>query len=358
MSAFQSTLKTNVFLTVEEIADHLNIRDDKILLNGIDAKKATGFVRITNNVFDAGDIAKVAGQNFEQSVDWPPGIDESASAISLKNAINLVLSGTVNASIDPSDPQKILLEASTEGIVGNGITLALIDNATANFVISGPTLTGGVDDVPQDPDTAKLRRNLERFMNVASAKAESIIETNILQRQFAEILDGNDSNFIVPSHWPILSVQKLFIDFNRIFGPGTEIDPLNFILIGTPDHRDPVNRVIGSHIALRDDDKITIVGRVFAGSILGSIKLEYTAGWGIDSDDVPPDLRFSVTQLVEYYFFQKENRDLSVLSKGVRGESYTRLTDGIPLEIVEGLEIFKNYSFGFHNQSQTNVFGI
>ena len=88
------------------------------------------------------------------------------------------------------------------------------------------------------------------------------------------------------------------------------------------------------------------------------IKLKYKAGWANSIDDVPWDLRQAAVLLVEYYYFQRSNRELNTVSKGVRGETYTKIRDGIPETIIEMLEPYVDVGMPLHQKSQTNTFGI
>ena len=167
---------------------------------------------------------------------------------------------------------------------------------------------------------------------------------------------------VVPSKWPILTIEELKIDYNRNFGPESVIDTINFILRGAADVRQDLSipdvRQVGNDIYLRDDDNDNVIGRVFSGSVAGSIRIKYQAGWARDIDDCPWDLRQAATLLVEYYEFKHGARDLGIQSKGVRGESYTRIQDGIPMTIYEMIEQYINHSFGVFERHQNNIMGV
>lgn len=212
------------------------------------------------------------------------------------------------------------------------------------------------------PKVRELRSLLERLMNVSCDKIESMIQTCVLAKEFTDILDGNSSNVFVPSKWPILSIEELHIDYNRNFGEETKIALHNAVLRGFADKRqastDVSLRIVGNDIALRDDGKDSFIGKIFSGSSIGSIKVKYKAGWGLTVDDVPWDLRQAAVLLVEFYYFQRSNRDLNVTSKGIRGESYTKVKDGVPDTICEMVEPYVDIGLPLHMKSQTNTFGI
>jgi hypothetical protein len=221
--------------------------------------------------------------------------------------------------------------------------------------------------VPADPAAfaagqEELRRLLERMINIACDKVTNILQTPVIAKQFEETIDGNNSNVILPSKWPIVSVQEVKIDYNRGFGPETIITEVNRILRGYADIRqettDTELRVVGNDVVLRDDGKDSIIGKIFAGSVIQCTKIKYTAGWAKDAADIPFDLRHATTLLVEYYYFQRSNRDLNITSKGVRGESFSKIKDGIPDTILELLEPYKDVSMPLFEKSQTNTFGV
>lgn len=221
--------------------------------------------------------------------------------------------------------------------------------------------------VPDEPTAfpkgvEEERRRLERFINIACAKIESLIQTKAIAQPFEEIFDGNNSNVIIPSKWPIMEITEIKIDYNRGFGPETVIDLKNAVLRGFADKRqlgsDVSLRIIGNDIALRDDNKDSFLGKIFSGSSIGAIKIKYKAGWANSLEDMPWDLRYAATLLVEYYYMQRSNHDLNISSKGVRGESFSKIKDGVPDTIHELIEPYIDHSLPLHEKSQTNTFDI
>lgn len=211
-------------------------------------------------------------------------------------------------------------------------------------------------------DNLDLLRLLETYINVACSKIESILQTSVVAKTFTEVSDGNNSNVIVPSKWPITEITEIKIDYNRGFGAETNIDLNNAVLRGFADRRQAATdvqlRIVGNDIALRDDGKDSFLGKIFSGSSIGSIQIKYKAGWGTTIDDVPWDLKYATILLAEYYYFQRSNRDLNVISKGIRGESFTKVKDGIPETIMEMLEAYVDIGLPLYEKSQTNTFGI
>jgi len=234
-----------------------------------------------------------------------------------------------------------------------------------------------VAGVTPSPDNIKRVRRLEMFINAACDKIESIIDTRVLATEFTEVSDGNSSNIILPQMWPVLEVSEIRIDYNRGFSDPTILTDSVYFSRGSADKRQKITdtqlRIIGNDVVLRDDNEKHIVGQIFSGSVLGAIRMKYLAGWckdftiGVDADlelktiactDIPYDLILAALQLVEYWYYQRENKDIGVTAKGVMGESYSKLSDGIPKDIIEKLDQYINYSFGSANQMQRNTWDL
>jgi hypothetical protein len=193
---------------------------------------------------------------------------------------------------------------------------------------------------------AKTFNNLEMMINAACDKVESIIKTTVLYKQYTEDHDGNNSNVVVPHHWPVQEVSDIRIDMLRQFPVETKLDSANYFVRDRQD------------IVLRDDNEKFILGRVFAGSSLGSIRIVYKAGWGVDATSIPYDIKIATLQLVEFWFLQRDARDINVSSKSVKGESYSKMKDGIPEQIFEVLSQYEDLSLGDHPVPQRNTFKI
>jgi hypothetical protein len=203
---------------------------------------------------------------------------------------------------------------------------------------------------------------LELLINAAADKVESIIRTSVIAKSFTEDHDGSNSNVILPHHWPITEIEELKIDTIRQFPSDTLLDEVNYFLRGYADRRqtsgDLSIRLVGDSVVLRDDNERYILGRIFAGSSLGSIRIKYKAGWATAASDVPFDIKLATLQLIEFWFVQRDNKDINVSSKSVKGESYSKLKDSIPEQIHEMLQPYVDESLGTHSVPQRNTFKI
>lgn len=365
MANYVSILKQNAWITADDVGEWLY--DDKperyeVPTQGEFAYLVEQFIRFTAQNLG------IAGNNI--TIEFTGGGTQGAEVASvLGDAISVQIEDGVStcedirAAVSAHGGASALVSVALE--VNDPDTLPDVQVRTCN--IAGPTsLVGGIDDIPfPKADVPVRRKRLEKLINAACDKIESILETNVLSKQFQEDLDGNDSNVVVPSKWPILSVEELKIDFNRNFGPETIVDQINQILRGSADKRADVSapdlRIVGNDIYLRDDDNDNVIGRIFSGSVAGSVRILYTAGWARNIDDVPNDIHLATIQLVEWYEFRRSNRDIGISSKGVRGESYSKMgdmTEGIPTEIYDMIAPYISYGFGLYERHQNNIMGI
>lgn len=219
----------------------------------------------------------------------------------------------------------------------------------------------GIPTPTAETDTALIAA-LELLINAACQKVETYIRTNVLAKEFVEYNDGDNSNTLSPKRWPLLEIVELNIDTNRIFIDDTKVDEVNYFLRGATDSRqdsgDLVLRVIGQDIVIRDDNEKFILGRIFMGSTLGSVKLTYKAGWALTADDVPSDIKIATLQIIEFYYYQRDNRDIGIASKSVKGESYQKNRDELPEQIFSTLDPYQDVSIGDHVQPQRNTFSV
>jgi uncharacterized phiE125 gp8 family phage protein len=193
---------------------------------------------------------------------------------------------------------------------------------------------------------------LARLLNMVTDMAEKYCDGPLKTRSFTEFKDGDASNTIVPDYYPVREVSEIRIDFNRAFGSNTVVQPSNYILRGTDDLATGFK---GTDIVLRDDNNTSIVGRIFTGSVAGSIELTYTAGWGNDQSDIPGDLQQAVMMGVEYFYITRENRELNIKSKTNNNQGYSREI-GLPKEVLDILDSYKDYTLGRNNLPQKNTF--
>ncbi len=208
------------------------------------------------------------------------------------------------------------------------------------------------DATTKDPN---INNRLQRIINQVTDMAERYVQGPIKTREIPEEFhDGDSSNTIVPDFYPVRTITAIHVDFNRAFTTPTLIDPSNYILRGAPDSTFP-SQVRGTDIVLRDDNSNSIIGRIFTGSTAGSIKLQYTAGWGADQSELPGDLVSAILMGIEFYYMLRESRDLNVKGKSVNGQSISRV-QGLPKEVTDILDTYVDHTFGRNNMMQKNTF--
>jgi hypothetical protein len=239
------------------------------------------------------------------------------------------------------------------------MSIALKDNAflTEDEVKEWLKITGAYG-VP-------LQNKILRLINTVCTRVESYIDAPVLSREFIEYADGSLSNVIMLTHSPVTEITEIIIDFNRNFDDATPVEPANFVLRGLPPLTQtfisPAVGLDGTDIVLRDDSNTAILGRVFSGSTIQSIKVTYKAGRGNTPDDVPDDLRTAALLLLEYLYMTTENRELGVGSKGVMGQSYSKKDlgeSGMPKEVEALLQDYIDYAFPNVPMPQRNTFKI
>lgn len=217
------------------------------------------------------------------------------------------------------------------------------------------------------PTETKYDQTLVRLINTVTTRVEAYIDGPVLTRDLTEFRDGTSSNVIVPSQRPIVSLVELRIDYNRGFGDPTIVDLSRVILRGTPSLNQKTSdthiKIQGQDVVLFDDNNTALLGRIFAGSVIQSIKLKYRAGWGDTPADLPDDLVHASLMAVEFLYMLRENRDLGIGSRGnFGGQSYHREIkpneSGFPLEIEKMLDDYKDWSLGITDVAQKNTFTL
>jgi len=353
MAIFISKLSPRAWITVDEVRDWLSVKNDKVDVPQAEVKSYLVF----QDLLYTSKLAGILGDTI--TIEYiTGGIKGSEVVLVVGNAIQVKIQDNsstaddIKTAVENSAPASALVVPTISGL------------ATAAQTIQAATnLAGGIDDVPfSDEKIPETRRRYELLINSATARIEALLNTNVIAKEYQENIDGSGSNTIVPSKWPMLSVTELSIDYNRSFTPQSVIDSINYILRGAADVRQDVAggdlRIVGNDVVLVSSDNDNVLGQIFAGSVLGSIKIKYLAGWGRDADDVPYDLKMAALQLVEFWEHKRSNRDIGIAGKGVRGETYTKIQDGIPDTITEVLDQYINHSFGMFEKVQNNVFGI
>lgn len=365
MATYNSILKPASWITADDFGEWMY--DDKPERYEVPAG-AFAVLLIQDILYTAKNIG-VIGNGI--TIEYTAGAVQGAEVVNtVGNDITVQIESGVSTAEDirtavaSSGPASALVNVALQVIAPDQLSEVQVRTQTAPEAQAN--LADGVDDIAfPKADVPIRRKRFELLINSACSKIESIIQTIVLAKDFQEDSDGNDSNVIVPSQWPILSLDTVKIDFNRNFGPSTIVDQINIILRGMADKRQDVGasdiRIVGNDIYLRDDDNDNVIGRIFSGSVAGSVRVNYKAGWARDIDDVPDDLRLATLQLTEWYERRRSNKDIGIGSKGVRGESYSKqgeMTEGIPTEIYDLIAPYINMSFGMFERMQNNIMGL
>lgn len=207
------------------------------------------------------------------------------------------------------------------------------------------------------PEQKDFDDRLSLLINMSCDKIEKYIQGPVMVQERTDIQDGTASNVLVPHFYPVRKVNEVRIDYNGDFSSSpTIIDPTQYGLRGYM--RSLEFGMAGSDIYVRNDGNISIIGRLFIGSVVQSIRVKYDAGLAYSKEDLPGDLLYAALMLIEYFYTLRENRELGVKSKtNLGGQQYTRET-GIPKEITDMLDPYVDYTFGAANRPQKNEFAV
>lgn len=216
------------------------------------------------------------------------------------------------------------------------------------------TLEEVKDHLKIKQELTEYDNRVKRLINMVTDMAEKYIDGPILTRVLTEVRDGDASNTIVPDHWPVRSIEEIRIDYAGDFAlEPTVITPDQYVLRGTSDLS---VGVMGTDVVVRSDGNTAIVGRLFVGSVVGSIQLKYKAGWGETPAALPEDLKYACLMAIEYFYILRENRELNITGKSqFQGQSYQRKT-GLPEEVTDMLDGYVDTSLGRNNRPQKNTF--
>lgn len=223
----------------------------------------------------------------------------------------------------------------------------------------------------------EYRNRVILLINMACQKVEDFIDGPVLARQYTEFRDGTASNVLVPVYGPVKEIVEIKIDFNRAFDIASALtEGDNYVLRGIPNlnqqaNSGPVNsvdltdlyEVDGTDIVIRDDNNMALLGRLFTGSVIQSIKLTYRAGLARDKNDVPDTVKYATLLICDHFYMAQENRDLHLKSKTNNNQSYTKKDNmkshsALPEEITDLLQDYKDYSFGPYEVPQRNTFQV
>lgn len=115
---------------------------------------------------------------------------------------------------------------------------------------------------------SSLENKIQTLINRASSRIELYVGRTLKSAEYAGatalILDGTGRQIIVSPHYPLTVVSHLYLDSSRVFGPDTEVDPVDFTIDGPT-------------------GLIKLHGNRCSSLGVGTIKLECTAGYLVTS---------------------------------------------------------------------------
>lgn len=334
------------YLSLQTMADWLKIDSNVVNIGATAATLTVQDLKYTS-------ILLLGAEGNALSIEYLSGGTAGSEQVTYKAGL---ISVKIEDGVSTADQIKTAVENSIDASRFVSVTVTGTGSNAQSIAASAP-FTAGANAAKYD---ARTYRVLIAVMDAACDWFENAIDGPVLTRQFTGYYDGSNSNVVRPQHWPVRTIKSIKIDYNRQFPADSELNASQFFLRGAEDAYQVKGsaqlEIVGSDVVLRDDNETFIVGRIFSGSILGSIELVYTAGLGETPDDLPADLMHATIQLAEYWFYQRENRDVAVSSKGVRGESYTKLKGDVPDEIQSVAQSYTDMSFGNCPVPQRNYF--
>ena len=148
-----------------------------------------------------------------------------------------------------------------------------------------------------------------------SAWVEQYCDRKFAKATYTEQRDGDGTDILVVTHWPIISVASLYDDPDRLFGAATLIAPSDYVIY-------------------KDEGRIQLDGLTFARG-LQNVKVTYDAGYA----EIPPDLQQAVCELIADRFRNKEHQGLRSLSIGAYSVAFTEAE--LPEEVRSILDSYR-----------------
>lgn len=333
---------------MDEVADWVNIKEGQYAIPDEGAKASL----VVHDLLYTGKDEGTTANSYE--------IEYLGGAVAGSEVLTLIIN-KISVQIEDGVSTALQIKTAVEAhAVSSLVDLTYIipvgsDQATAEAqvqaIFTAAFLTGGVVDIPFDEGVEKRLQIMERVLNSACSKIETMVDSPILAREFIEVLDADGSDTIVTSHYPIRSVSEVRYDPNRVFGNDTIFASTDILLRGIADINFPKGDV---QFSVRGSDVVILQessNYVMKG--IGSIQIKYIAGIG-DIEEIHYDLKMAATLLFEYYYKQRENGLLGLLSKTVGGDSAYKFSNGVPEEVNELVTGHIDYSFGTNNRMQSN----
>jgi uncharacterized phiE125 gp8 family phage protein len=159
----------------------------------------------------------------------------------------------------------------------------------------------------------------EGLINAVCASANKSTGRLLKARDDIPILDGTGTDTLILPQYPVNTITKLYSDTERVFGTDTEITSSEYVIY-------------------KKRGIIKLFSKTFSSKIQ-SIKIEYNAGFGKDTDIVPEDLQFAVLEIVAWNImrFVSGGKGIGVRSRAADGVD-TGMEITVPLNAQRTLE--------------------
>lgn len=198
------------------------------------------------------------------------------------------------------------------------INLSWLDKYALTSVYDIRTFLG----MPANALTDDLVYRFENLINGASAILESKAARKFKARSWEEIYDGRKTTRFLTQHFPILSVQELWID-------------------PTSEFTNPIFKVSPSEFAIMDGgESILLKNRTFGG-VPASVKIVYRAGY----EAIPYDIRLAANLLVEWLYRFNEREDIGRTTRS-KGDESVNLDQSFPRVIDQIIDPYIRLEIG------------
>ncbi len=186
------------------------------------------------------------------------------------------------------------------------------------------------------------------LIKAVSQEFENYVDGPIMTATIEEVIDGDSSDSLVLSLRPVRQIQYLFVDPTG-----------QFANLETPEQKEAsALKVDPATYFLRDDGCIVMNGAYCGidfwsyafGYGKGSIMVQYKSGYADTTTTVPGDIKLAALQRVQDQLHLKQNQTVRVKTKSSGEASSVAYELGLPTEIEQVLDRYKDYSFHKSNQ--------
>lgn len=160
------------------------------------------------------------------------------------------------------------------------------------------------------------QEQIEELIDGASWAANSYTNRKLKSRTLTEYYDGDSSNRLVLNQRPVSSVTSIYIDTGWEWGADTLVDSTDYQVY-------------------EDEGLVLFVGTILpVGARV--VKVTYVAGY----TTVPYDMERAVQDLAFYWYKQRTDKGIGVLSRSTEGRTVT-YNQEVPQQIKDVFDVYR-----------------